>query len=145
MPPPKYDIYEIDENLKNPETGEPLPKGTTYEAIYNIANRRDDNGNIIGELRSACYSPHFVKVIGIAMMKKPHWEVSQRNCLIRWKVLHFAFQNPPKSYQKSIPRCIPSGASFFDQLLIDVCSQLGTGFPRAAQLQSRDKHSNMSE
>ena len=45
---PVYDIYEIDENLKNPETGEPLPKGTTYEAIYNIANRRDDNGNIIG-------------------------------------------------------------------------------------------------
>ena len=38
---------------------------------------KDDNGNIIGELRSACYSPHFEKVIGIAMMKKPHWEVSQ--------------------------------------------------------------------
>jgi len=38
---------------------------------------KDDNGNIIGELRSACYSPHFGKVIGIAMMKKPHWEVSQ--------------------------------------------------------------------
>ena len=30
---------------------------------------KDDNGNIIGELRSACYSPHFGKVIGIAMMK----------------------------------------------------------------------------
>ena len=39
---------------------------------------KDDNDNIIGELRSACYSPHFGKVIGIAMMKKPHWEVSQR-------------------------------------------------------------------
>ena len=38
---------------------------------------KDDNGNIIGELRSACYSPHFGKVIGIAMMKKPYWEVSQ--------------------------------------------------------------------
>ena len=38
---------------------------------------KDDNGKIIGELRSACYSPHFGKVIGIAMMKKPHWEVSQ--------------------------------------------------------------------
>jgi len=41
-------------------------------------NLKDDNDNIIGELRSACYSPHFGKVIGIAMMKKPHWEVSQR-------------------------------------------------------------------
>jgi len=38
---------------------------------------KDDKDNIIGELRSACYSPHFGKVIGIAMMKKPHWEVSQ--------------------------------------------------------------------
>ena len=38
---------------------------------------KDDNGNIIGELRSACYSPYFGKVIGIAMMKKPHWEASQ--------------------------------------------------------------------
>ena len=31
----------------------------------------------IGELRSGCYSPHFKKVIGIAMMKKPFWDVSQ--------------------------------------------------------------------
>ena len=38
---------------------------------------KDKNGNIIGELRSACYSPHFEKVIGIAMMKKPYWDVSQ--------------------------------------------------------------------
>ena len=38
---------------------------------------KDENGNIIGELRSACYSPHFEKVIGIAMMKKPYCEVSQ--------------------------------------------------------------------
>ena len=38
---------------------------------------KDENNNIIGELRSACYSPHFKKVIGIAMMKKPYWEVSQ--------------------------------------------------------------------
>jgi len=38
---------------------------------------RDINDNIIGELRSACYSPHFGKVIGIAMLKKPYWEVSQ--------------------------------------------------------------------
>ena len=38
---------------------------------------KDERGNIIGELRSACFSPHFKKVIGIAMMKKPYWEVSQ--------------------------------------------------------------------
>ena len=37
----------------------------------------DQNNNIIGELRSACYSPHFKKVIGIAMMKKPYWNVDQ--------------------------------------------------------------------
>ena len=38
---------------------------------------KDKDNNIIGELRSACYSPHFGKVIGIAMMKKPYWNVSQ--------------------------------------------------------------------
>ena len=31
----------------------------------------------IGELRSGCYSPHFGKVIGIAMMTKPYWNNSQ--------------------------------------------------------------------
>ena len=40
-------------------------------------NIYDENNNIIGELRSACYSPHFQKVIGIAMIQKSHWEVSQ--------------------------------------------------------------------
>ena len=37
----------------------------------------DQKNNIIGELRSACYSPHFKKVIGIAMMKKSHWNIDQ--------------------------------------------------------------------
>ena len=37
----------------------------------------DENNIKIGELRSGCYSPHFGKVLGIAMMKKPFWEVSQ--------------------------------------------------------------------
>jgi len=37
---------------------------------------KDENNNIIGDLRSACYSPHFEKVIGIAMIKKPYWEAS---------------------------------------------------------------------
>jgi len=38
---------------------------------------KDEKNTIIGELRSACYSPHFKKVIGIAMMEKPFWKVSQ--------------------------------------------------------------------
>ena len=38
---------------------------------------KDANNIKIGELRSGCYSPHFKKVIGIAMMKKPFWNVSQ--------------------------------------------------------------------
>lgn len=38
---------------------------------------KDENNIKIGELRSGCYSPHFKKVIGIAMIKKPFWEVSQ--------------------------------------------------------------------
>jgi len=37
----------------------------------------DQDSNIIGELRSACYSPHFKKVIGIAMMKKSYWDIDQ--------------------------------------------------------------------
>ena len=38
---------------------------------------KDEKGTKIGELRSACYSPYFGKVIGIAMMNKSFWEVSQ--------------------------------------------------------------------
>ena len=38
---------------------------------------KNNEGNIIGELRSACYSPHFKKVIGIAMINKPYWEDKQ--------------------------------------------------------------------
>ena len=37
----------------------------------------DQNNKTIGELRSACYSPYFKKVIGIAMMKKDHWNTDQ--------------------------------------------------------------------
>ena len=40
-------------------------------------NLYDEKNNIIGELRSACYSPHFQMVIGIAMIQKSYWEVSQ--------------------------------------------------------------------
>ena len=38
---------------------------------------KDDKDNIIGELRSACFSPHFNKVIGIAMIQKPFSSLSQ--------------------------------------------------------------------
>ena len=40
-------------------------------------NLFDINGSRIGELRSAVYSPHFKKVLGIAMLDKPFYEVSQ--------------------------------------------------------------------
>ena len=38
---------------------------------------KDEKNKKIGELRSACYSPHFKKVVGIAMMYKSFWEKSQ--------------------------------------------------------------------
>ena len=37
---------------------------------------KDDKGNCIGDLRSACYSPHFKKVIGIAMINEPYCKAS---------------------------------------------------------------------
>jgi len=37
----------------------------------------DDNNRKIGELRSGVYSPHFKKVIGIAMLDKPYYKDSQ--------------------------------------------------------------------
>ena len=40
-------------------------------------NLTDDKNSKIGELRSGVYSPHFKKVIGIAMLDKPYCEVSQ--------------------------------------------------------------------
>jgi len=38
---------------------------------------KDENNNSVGELRSACFSPHFKTVIGIAMINKPFWSPSQ--------------------------------------------------------------------
>ena len=37
----------------------------------------DEKNNKIGELRSGVYSPHFSKVIGIAMIAKPYWNNAQ--------------------------------------------------------------------
>ena len=36
-----------------------------------------ENEKKIGDLRSACFSPHFKKVIGIAMISEPFCKVSQ--------------------------------------------------------------------
>ncbi len=40
-------------------------------------NIMNSDGNLIGDLRSACYSPHFKKVIGIAMINEPFCKVSE--------------------------------------------------------------------
>jgi len=45
--------------------------------LSNSLDIKNEKNNTIGELRSACYSPHFGKVIGIAMMSKPFWNISQ--------------------------------------------------------------------
>ena len=37
----------------------------------------NNDGKAIGELRSACYSPHFEKAIGIAMIKEPFCKASE--------------------------------------------------------------------
>ena len=42
---------------------------------------KNNDGNIIGELRSACYSPHFKKVIGIAMINEPYCKASATGLL----------------------------------------------------------------
>ena len=42
---------------------------------------KDDKGNFIGDLRSACYSPHFKKVIGIAMINEPYCKASTTGLL----------------------------------------------------------------
>ena len=42
---------------------------------------KDDRGNFFGELRSACYSPHFKKVIGIAMINEPYCKTSTTGLL----------------------------------------------------------------
>ena len=42
---------------------------------------KDDKGNFVGDLRSACYSPHFKKVIGIAMINEPYCKASIKGLL----------------------------------------------------------------
>ena len=49
---------------------------TNKISLTSSVNITNDNGNFMGDLRSACYSPHFKKVIGIAMINKPFCKVS---------------------------------------------------------------------
>jgi dimethylsulfoniopropionate demethylase len=42
---------------------------------------RDQDNKIVGELRSGVYSPHFGKVIGIAMINKAYWE-TKKNLIV---------------------------------------------------------------
>ena len=46
-------------------------------AAFGSLDLKDEKNKKIGELRSACYSPRFKKVVGIAMMYKSFWEKSQ--------------------------------------------------------------------
>ncbi len=49
---------------------------TNEISLTGSVNITNNDGNFIGDLRSACYSPHFKKVIGIAMINEPFCKVS---------------------------------------------------------------------
>ena len=51
---------------------------TNEISVSKSINSTNNENLIIGELRSGGYSPHFKKVIGIAMLNKPYYEVSQK-------------------------------------------------------------------
>ena len=45
------------------------------DKIEMMEERPLQNGkSLVGHLRSAVYSPHFKKVVGIAMIKKEYWD-----------------------------------------------------------------------
>ena len=46
-------------------------------SLTGSVNIMNSDGHLIGDLRSACYSPHFKKVIGIAMIKEPFCKASE--------------------------------------------------------------------
>ena len=46
-------------------------------SLNGSVNITDNDGKLIGDLRSACYSPHFKKAIGIAMIKEPFCKASE--------------------------------------------------------------------
>ena len=49
---------------------------TNEISLTGSVNITNNDGNFMGDLRSACYSPHFKKVIGIAMINEPFCKVS---------------------------------------------------------------------
>ena len=49
---------------------------TNKISLTGSVNIMNNDGNLIGDLRSACYSPHFKKVIGIAMINEPFCKTS---------------------------------------------------------------------
>ena len=49
---------------------------TNEISLTGSVNIMNNDGNLIGDLRSACYSPHFKKVIGIAMINEPFCKMS---------------------------------------------------------------------
>ena len=50
---------------------------TNNISLTGSVNILEKSGKLIGDLRSACYSPYFKKVIGIAMIKEPFCKASQ--------------------------------------------------------------------
>ena len=45
------------------------------DKVEMMEERPLQNGkSLVGHLRSAVYSPHFKKVVGIAMIKKEYWD-----------------------------------------------------------------------
>ncbi len=46
-------------------------------SLTSSKNIYDKNNNLIGELRSATYSPHFKQIIGIVMIKQPYYEYAE--------------------------------------------------------------------
>ena len=50
---------------------------TNKISLTGSVNIMNNDGNLIGDLRSACYSPHFKKVIGIAMINEPFCKESE--------------------------------------------------------------------
>ena len=68
---------------KNIKKGDPYQwqvEQSVHEIVKSL-NIKDDKGNFIGDLRSACYSPHFKKVIGIAMINEPYCKASATGLL----------------------------------------------------------------
>jgi dimethylsulfoniopropionate demethylase len=54
---------------------------TNNISLTGSLNIKSNDGDLIGDLRSACYSPHFKKVIGIAMINEPFCKVSETGTL----------------------------------------------------------------